>query len=82
LISEIGIFLKFVASNVTYSQAVSTCQSDGKRLCNSNEICINGKPASGVISGDHWVPVKNAFNEWMEIGKGIKDGLTSVGKYI
>ena len=66
---KIGIFLKFVARTITYNQAVSACTSDGKRLCNSNEICnIAGTPVSGTVPGDHWVPVKNTFNEWIQIG--------------
>jgi hypothetical protein len=70
LISEIGILVKSVASTITYQQADSNCKSDGKQLCNSNEICKNGKmPVSGVISGDHWVPVRNGLNEWMQVGK-------------
>ena len=64
--------VKTVTSSITYSQSVSNCQSDGKRLCNAKEICSNGKtPVTGAISGDHWVPINDDSNEWIQIGMEI-----------
>ena len=64
--------VKSVTSSITYSQSVSNCQNDGKRLCNAKEICRDEKtPVSGEISGDHWVPINDDPNEWIQIGMEI-----------
>ena len=69
---DTGFVLKSVSSSVTYDQSVLNCISNGKRLCNSKEICIDGKtPVSGAISGDHWVPINDDSNEWIQIGMKI-----------
>ena len=69
---DTGFVLKSVSSSVTYNQSVLNCISNGKRLCNSKEICIDGNtPVSGAISGDHWVPINDDSNEWIQIGMKI-----------
>ena len=72
-LSDIGQFIvKTVTSSITYNQSVSNCQNDGKRLCNAKEICRDEKtPVSGDISGDHWVPINDDSNEWIQIGMEI-----------
>ena len=61
--------MKSVTSKITYNEAASDCKSNGKQLCNSKEICKDGKtPVSGVVAGDHWVPVKDSSNEWLQLG--------------
>ncbi len=58
--------MKSVARTITYRQAQAdlNCKSGGKQLCSlTEELCENGHtPIIGVISGDHWVPVRNGFN--------------------
>ena len=64
------ITLKSVANTITYQEASSSCKSDGKELCSSKVICKDGKtPYEGVKSDDHWAPVADSFNEWIQIGK-------------
>lgn len=71
-ILDTGFLVTSVSSSVTYNQAVLNCKYNGKRLCNSKEICIDGKtPVSGAISGDHWVPINDNSNEWIQIGMKI-----------
>ena len=66
---ENSLTIKAVSNTVSYQQAVVNCEDDGKQLCTSKEICEDGKtPNSGPIQGDHWVPVNDSFNEWLQIG--------------
>jgi hypothetical protein len=68
---ENSVTIKAVSNTVSYQQAVANCKADGKQLCTSKEICEDGNtPNSGPIAGDHWVPVKDSFNEWLQIGIG------------
>ena len=56
-------------NTVSYQQARTSCRNDNKDLCSSNEICKDGKtPHSGPLSGDHWTPVSDSQNEWLQIG--------------
>jgi hypothetical protein len=65
-----SIALKRVSSTISYDQASSICKNEGKELCKSKEICRgNNKPYLGPIPGDHWVPVIDSSNEWLQIGK-------------
>jgi hypothetical protein len=67
---EYSIAVKLVTETISYQQAISNCKLDEKELCSSKTICKDGKiPYSGVIPGDHWVPVADSFNEWIQIGK-------------
>jgi hypothetical protein len=67
---EYSIAVKLVTNTISYQQATSICTSDEKELCSSKTICKDGKiPYSGVIPGDHWVPVADSSNEWIQIGK-------------
>ena len=64
------ITLESLANTITYQEATSSCKSDGKELCSSKMICKDGKtPYEGIKSGDHWAPVADSFNEWIQIGK-------------
>lgn len=59
-----------VPNTITYRNALANCKSGGRELCTSKAICKDGKtPYQGVVSGDHWVPIKDSFNEWIQIGK-------------
>ncbi|XP_046863986.1 uncharacterized protein LOC124457861 [Xenia sp. Carnegie-2017] len=54
---------------LTYSSAAATCKKDGKELCPSYFICRDGKyPVGPVRIGDHWVPIKDDYNQWIQIG--------------
>ena len=62
--------VKSVSSHITYLSAKTTCKADGKQLCPSFVICRDGKyPVGPVRFGDHWTPVKDAYNQWLQIGK-------------
>ena len=64
------ITLESVENTITYQEATSSCKSDGKELCSSKMICKDSKtPYEGIKSGDHWAPVADSFNEWIQIGK-------------
>ena len=68
------ITLKSVANTITYQEATSSCESDGKELCSSKVICKDGKtPYGGIKSGDHWAPVADSSNQWIQIGKKNMD---------
>ena len=67
--AENSISIKAVSNTVSYQQAAANCKADSKELCTSKEICEDGKtPNSGPITGDHWIPVKDSLNEWLQIG--------------
>ena len=69
-----------MANSISYQQAASSCKSDGKELCNSKAICKDGKtPFGGVRSGDHWVPVVDSSNEWIQIGKKRVNDISKKG---
>ena len=69
-----------MANSISYQQAASSCESDGKELCNSKAICKDGKtPFGGVRSGDHWVPVVDSSNEWIQIGKKRVNDISKKG---
>ena len=63
-----------MANTMSYQQATSSCKSDGKEVCSSKVICKDRKtPYGGIKSGDHWVPVADSFNEWIQIGRNVCD---------
>ena len=69
---EYSITVEKVPKNISYQQAILNCARDEKELCNSKAVCKNGRtPYSGVIPGDHWVPVSDSSNEWVQIGKHV-----------
>ena len=54
----------------TYSGAMDICLQRNMRLCSTKEICRDGKtPYGGVINGNHFVPVSDNYNHWIQIGK-------------
>ena len=66
---ENNITIKAVSNRISYQQAVANCMADGRQLCTTKEICEDGKtPNSGPLPGDHWIPVKDSLNEWLQIG--------------
>ncbi|XP_046863701.1 uncharacterized protein LOC124457510 [Xenia sp. Carnegie-2017] len=69
--SVVGVayVVKSLSSDITYLSAKTTCKADGKQLCPSFVICRDGKyPVGPVRFGDHWTPVKDAYNQWLQIG--------------
>jgi hypothetical protein len=67
---EDGITIKAASNRISYQQSLAKCQADGKGLCTSKTICKDNKtPHSGPLPGDHWVPVNDSYNEWLQIGK-------------
>ncbi|XP_028407321.1 uncharacterized protein LOC114529953 isoform X2 [Dendronephthya gigantea] len=69
--AEYTINAKTVAPTISYQEATAICKADGKVLCGSNVICKGGRPHNGFLSGDHWVPVIDSYNEWIQIGNSI-----------
>ena len=66
---EDSITIKAVSNTISYQQALMNCKADGKEICTSKEICKDGKtPEGGPLPGDKWVPVKDSYNEWLQIG--------------
>ena len=66
---EDSITIKAVSNTISYQQALMNCKADGKEICTSKEICKDGKtPKGGPLPGDKWVPVKDSYNEWLQIG--------------
>ena len=64
--AEYSITIHSLPKTITYQLAVSNCEADGKKLCSSKTLCKDGKTP---FPGDHWVPVADNYNEWMQIGK-------------
>lgn len=49
---------------------MDVCWEDKMILCTSSEICRDGTtPHGGVIDGDHWVPISDNYNDWIQVGK-------------
>jgi hypothetical protein len=67
---EDGITIKAASNRISYRQGSANCEADGKRLCTSKKICKDDNtPHGGPVYGDHWVPVRDSYNEWLQIGK-------------
>ncbi|CAB4019913.1 Hypothetical predicted protein, partial [Paramuricea clavata] len=65
---EDDITIKAASNTISYQQGLAKCQVDGKGLCTSKTICKDNKtPYNGPLSGDHWVPVGDSYNEWLQI---------------
>jgi len=50
-----------------WSDMNQICESKGKRLCKSNEMCVNGNPLTDLDTFgavDNWFAVGDATNEW------------------
>ena len=55
---------------MTWASAKAHCESLGRRLCRASEILdASGKFIFGPMAGDHWTPVLDAENEWVQIGE-------------
>lgn len=67
------MFKQGLPNTMTYEYGMEYCWKDKRRLCSSVEICpvspSRKVPVGGVINGDHWVPVSDKYNEWIQIGK-------------
>ena len=60
---------------MTWASAKAHCESLGRRLCRASEILdASGKFIFGPMAGDHWTPVLDAENEWVQIGEWEKSG--------
>ncbi|CAK8673612.1 unnamed protein product [Clavelina lepadiformis] len=56
-------------ATLTYDTARQHCIDNGADLCLKSDICINYVPAIiGIQDGDHWTPVRNGYNDWVEVG--------------
>jgi len=52
-----------------YKGASEYCKSKGKKLCKSNEYCINGKPLYNVQDMKKWGPIADYPDGWIQLGK-------------
>lgn len=57
---------------VTHSSAVTACTLQGGQLCHTHDICpggdISGGPALSALVGEHWAPVGDKADDWVQIG--------------
>ncbi|XP_039263608.2 uncharacterized protein LOC120339527 [Styela clava] len=71
-----GPILHFYTKTITWESGKSFCHVLGKRLCSSQELCVDkngGKQlVVDVIPGDNWVPIIDKNNEWLEAGDYLK----------
>ena len=68
--TESDVTLETLPNTITYDDVAINCWSDQRRLCSSKEICKNGNTSLwGVVAGDHWIPVMDSPNDWIQIGK-------------
>ena len=52
----------------TWNEMNQVCESKGKRLCNSKELCPSNQPIAelNIFSGaDNWMAVNDKSNEWL-----------------
>lgn len=56
----------YLGSRLRYDQAQDFCSARGNQLCTIGQLC--GGPRFDVIPGDHWVPIADAENEWIQVG--------------
>ena len=72
-----------VPGTTTYNQAKNKCSNSGGQLCSVAEICPRGslydtplgKAEGGMRSSNTWVPTRDAYNAWVDIGNvGETDG--------
>jgi hypothetical protein len=72
------------AAGMTHGGFEAYCKSQGKRLCNSYEICDMGSrtvisPAlTNAFPADNWVAVGDSSNEWLTLNRNLK---TDDGQY-
>nr|XP_039263125.1 uncharacterized protein LOC120339116 isoform X1 [Styela clava] len=64
--------MHFLGHTVTWNTAKTFCHVTGKKLCRTNELCPSNRGGRQMIHdaipGDHWVPVLDGSNKWMQAG--------------
>ena len=64
------MIMKTLPGSMTYNDGREACRKINKRLCNSGEICPEQDLLIGkIFTGDHWVPVAEKDDKWMQVGK-------------
>ncbi|CAK8673613.1 unnamed protein product [Clavelina lepadiformis] len=57
-------------ATMTYDTARQYCINNGADLCLKSDICVNDEPVIiGIQDGDQWTPVRDGYNDWVEVGK-------------
>ncbi|XP_076821768.1 uncharacterized protein LOC143468437 isoform X4 [Clavelina lepadiformis] len=57
-------------ATMTYDTARQHCIDRGRDLCSKSDICVNDEPILiGIQNGDQWTPVRDGYNDWVEVGK-------------
>ena len=81
-----------LGNSITYAFAKAHCASNQMRLAYGRELCNKGVPSTPVLAGDHWTPVGDKDDDWVEVGNSNKrncwshdgpvlQGLLKTGKY-
>lgn len=65
----------FYTKSLTWQTSKTFCEALGLELCGSSNLCQStggGKVLKvDVIPGDHWAPVSDSSNEWVEVGDSL-----------
>ncbi|XP_076821762.1 CUB and sushi domain-containing protein 1-like isoform X3 [Clavelina lepadiformis] len=60
-------------ATMTYDTARQHCINNGADLCLKSDICVNNEPIIiGIQNGDQWTPVRDGYNDWVEVGNDNK----------
>lgn len=70
-IVDSGMRFQSLGKAATYATLQQHCEDQNMRLCSASEVCRGTSPYFGVIRGDHWTPVNDRTNEWVEIGNDL-----------
>jgi hypothetical protein len=69
-VPSVAVSASTLGCTMTWASAKAHCESLGRRLCRASEILdASGKFIFGPMAGDHWTPVLDAENEWVQIGE-------------
>ncbi|XP_078493515.1 uncharacterized protein LOC100176392 isoform X1 [Ciona intestinalis] len=61
------------STDLTWSSAQAYCMNMGADLCRQVDVCPNGVPIIGVQQGDQWAPIRDSYNNWVELGNDNSD---------
>jgi hypothetical protein len=63
------LFSKYEFGRYTYEAADLFCRKQGKKLCKTEDYCVNGNPVYSLDDNDKWAPLGDYPDGWIQVGK-------------
>ena len=61
-------YTKYDFGNYNYTDADTFCRKQGKKLCKTDDYCVNDKPAYLIDEEDKWAPIGDYPDGWIQLG--------------